>query len=42
MDLRDLGAKYENKSVERPEWMSGEEAEEEFIKRIAEVYEWYG
>ena len=37
-----LVGKYEDKSVERPEWMSWEEAEDKFIKRIAEVYEWYG
>ena len=34
--------KYEDKSVERPEWIRGKEAEDKFIKRIAVVYEWYG
>jgi len=37
-----LVGKYKDKSVERPEWMAGEEAEDKFIKRIAVVYEWYG
>ncbi|GMI05280.1 hypothetical protein TrVE_jg3836 [Triparma verrucosa] len=37
-----LVGKCEDKKVERPEWMSGEEAEDKFMKRIAEVYEWYG
>ena len=37
-----LVGKYSDKSVERPEWVRGREAEYKFIKRIAKVYEWYG
>lgn len=33
--------KYEDKSVERPEWMN-KENEGKFIKRIAEIYIWKG
>ncbi len=37
-----LVGKYSDKSVERPKWMSGKEAEDKFIMRAAVVYEWYG
>ena len=37
-----LVQKYNDKHVKRPEWMSGQEAEAKFIKRIAELYKWFG
>ena len=37
-----LVGKYYDKSVERPEWMRSKEAEGKFIKRVSEIYEWYG
>ncbi|GMH93336.1 hypothetical protein TL16_g12601 [Triparma laevis f. inornata] len=36
-----MKSKYEDKSVERPEWMN-KKIENNFIKRIAEIYTWKG
>ena len=40
--LENLAAKYEDKSIKRPEWMMAGENEDKFIKRIAAIYEWKG
>ena len=40
--LENLAAKYEDKTMKRPEWMMAGENEDKFIKRIVTIYEWKG
>ena len=39
---KNLVEKYEDKAVERPDWMRGKLAESLLIKRFAEIYTWKG
>ncbi|GMH78561.1 hypothetical protein TL16_g07852 [Triparma laevis f. inornata] len=37
----ELVSKYDDKSVKRPDWMSGKGRKSKCIKRIAAIYTWY-
>ena len=40
--LENMAAKYEDKTMKRPEWMMAGENEDKFIKRIVTIYKWKG